>query len=79
MPAVAAGDSVELIGRWRNQALERGIRLSQARTDAERAGVEGEIEREAMATAVLLLNAGTTRPSPISPADRDAYCEARRP
>ena len=79
LPALAANDSVELIGRWRNQALERGIRLSQARTAAERAAVEGEIEREAMATAVLLLNAGTTLPSPITVAERDAYCEARRP
>ena len=78
MPALAASDSVDLIGTWRNQALERGIRLSQASTTAERAAVEGEIERDAMATAVVLLNAGTTLPSPVSAADRDAYCEAQR-
>jgi Family of unknown function (DUF5995) len=78
LPALAATDSAELIGTWRNQALERGIRLSRATTDAEREAVEGEIEREAMATAVLLLNAGTTRPSPVSPTERDAYCESQR-
>ncbi len=78
LPAMAANDSVELIGTWRNQALERGIRLSRATTAEERAAIEGEIEREAMATAALLLNAGTTRPSPVSPAERDVYCAARR-
>lgn len=78
LPALAADDSVDLIGTWRNQALEHGIRLSQASTDAERAAVEGEIERDAMATAVVLLDLGTTLPSPIAGAARDAYCEAQR-
>lgn len=74
LPALAASDSVELIATWRNQALDRGVRLSQATTDTERRAVEAEIEREAMATAVLILNAGTARPGPVSPAERDAYC-----
>ena len=78
LPALAAGGGVDIIGMWRNQALERGLRLSQATSDEERAAIEGEIEREAMATAALLLNAGTTRPSPLSPAERDVYCAARR-
>jgi len=78
LPALAAADSTELIGRWRDQALERGIRLSQATSDPAREAVEAEIEREAMATAVLLLNTGTTAPGPLSPADRDGYCEAQR-
>ena len=79
LPALAASDGAELIGTWRNQALERGVRLSQAGSEAERRAVEGEIEREAMATAVLLLNAGTAGPNPISPEDRDAYCAAQDP
>ena len=78
LPALASTDSVEIIGLWRNQALERGIRLSQATTATERRSIEGEIERDAMATAVLLLNAGTTAPSPISPTERDDYCESQR-
>lgn len=78
LPAMAANDSVELIGARRNQALERGLRLSLASSaEDERAAIEGEIEREAMATAALLLNAGTSRPSPRSPAERDVYCATR--
>ena len=69
---------VEIIATWRNLALERGIRLSRATTDAERRAVDGAIEREAMATTVLLLSAGTAAPSPISPTERDAYCESQR-
>ncbi len=79
LPALAAADSTELIGTWRDQALDRGVRLSRATTDAERNAVEGEIEREAMATAVLLLNVGTTAPGPLTVAERDAYCEAQHP
>jgi len=79
LPSLMASDSVDLIGTWRNQALEHGIRLSQASTPAEREAVEGEIERDAMATAVLLLDVGTTLPSPIVGPARDAYCEAQRP
>lgn len=78
LPSLMAGDSVDLIGTWRNQALEHGIRLSQAATPAERAAIEAEIERDAMATAVLLLDVGTTLPSPVSGPARDAYCEAQR-
>ena len=78
LPALAGDDSVDIIGRWRDQALERGLRLVQARTDAEREVVEAEIEREAMATAVLILNAGTSQAGALPPAARDAYCEERR-
>ena len=66
LPAIVRSDAVDLIGMWRNQALDKGIRLSQATTDEERRAIEGEIEREAMAVAALLLDAGTSRPSSVS-------------
>lgn len=47
LPAIAGSDAVHLIGMWRNQALDKGIRLSQATTDGERRTIEGEIKREA--------------------------------
>ena len=76
LPALAASDSAELIATWRNQALDRGLRLARADSGPERAAIEGEIERSALATAVLLLNAGTVTQGPVPPAARDAYCEA---
>lgn len=76
LPALAASDSAELIATWRNQALDRGVRLANADSGSERAEIEGEIERSALATAVLLLNAGTVMQGPVPPAARDAYCEA---
>ena len=67
LPALAAGDSVDLIGRWRDQALEHGIRLSEAsRRRPGAVAVEGEIEREALAIAVVLLDLGTTLPGPFA-------------
>jgi hypothetical protein len=39
--------------------------------------VEGEIERQALATATMILNASTSQPAPLTPADRDAYCESQ--
>lgn len=76
LPALAASDSAVLIATWRDQALDRGLRLAHADSAPERAEIEGEIERSAMATAVLLLNAGTVTPGPVPPAARDAYCDA---
>lgn len=78
VPALLSGEDVDLIGRWRDQALQRGLRLARARTGAERAAVEADIEQSSLATAVVLLNAGTAEPWPVSPAERDAYCQARR-
>jgi len=44
---------------------------------SERDTVAAEIERESLATAVLILNAGTTSPSALTPEKRDEYCESR--
>jgi hypothetical protein len=74
LPGLTASDSVDLIGTWRDRAFDRGVRLGQASSAAERLLIEGEIEREAMAIAAMLLNADTSQPAPTSPDERDEYC-----
>lgn len=74
VPAGTGLDSVDMISLWRDQAFELGLRLATAETDAERAAVEAEIERAAVAGAVMILNADASNPVDGG-FDRDTYCE----
>lgn len=69
--------SVELIARWRQQSLDLGRQLAGARSPDEVMAVAAEIERNAAAGAVLILNADASLPTGDSPLDRDAYCRSR--
>jgi hypothetical protein len=76
VPAIARDGSVDLIAKWRNHAFDLGRQLALAPT-AGKAAVAAQIERESVATAVLVLNADATDTIPQS-ADRDRYCEQQR-
>jgi hypothetical protein len=78
LPAEAGVTSVDLIARWRLQALDSGQRLASARSSEERAVIEAEIERNAVAGAVMILNADSSLSVDEASFDRDEYCEARR-
>jgi hypothetical protein len=78
VPTQAGVTSVDLIALWRQQAFELGQRLATARTSEERAVVEAEIERTAVAGAVMILNADTSLRGADAQIDRDGYCELRR-
>lgn len=78
LPPEAGVTSVELIAQWRQQSFDLGMRLANAESDEERAAVAGEIERNAVAGAVMILNADASLPAQEPPLDRDEYCESRR-
>lgn len=56
VPALAQSGAVDLIGLWRNHAFDLGRRLALA-SPPDRPAVAAQIEREAVATAALILNA----------------------
>lgn len=74
IPAEAAIDSAALIGLWREQAYGFGVRLAAADGPDERAAVAAEIERAAVASAVLILNVGVTRDLGLAVDARERYC-----
>lgn len=74
LAALAGAGSVDLIGRWRNRSFEQGRRLATAPDDAK-AAVAAEIERDAVTTATLILDADSSGQLPSS-VDRDTYCAA---
>jgi hypothetical protein len=74
--ALAQDGSVDLIAKWRNHAFDLGRQLALA-PPAGKAAIAALIEREAVATAALILNADATDTIPHS-VGRDAYCEQRR-
>ena len=76
LPPEAGVSSVDLIARWRKQAFDLGRRLATAGSAEARAVVEAEIERNAVAGAVMILDADASSPTD-DPVDRDAYCESR--
>lgn len=78
LPAEAGVTSVELIAQWRQQSFDLGRRLAAAESEHERAAVAGEIERNAVAGAAMILNADASLPEQEPPLDRDEYCEAHR-
>lgn len=78
VPPEAGVTSVELIARWRQQSFDLGLRLAAAGSREEREAVAAEIERNAVAAAVLILNADASLPADNGPLDRDAYCVAHR-
>ena len=57
--------------------FDLGRRLATAGSTEARAVVEAEIERNAVAGAVMILNADASSPADDT-VDRDAYCESRR-
>lgn len=75
IPAEADIDSTALIGLWREQAYDFGVRLAAADDATTRAAVAAEIERAAVASAVLILNVGVTRDLGLSSDERRRYCE----
>jgi hypothetical protein len=77
LPAEAGVTSVELIARWRQQSLDLGQRLAAAESIEEAALVAAEIERNAVAGAVMILNADSSLPADADPFNRDEYCESR--
>lgn len=77
VPPESGVDSVELIARWRDRAFELGHALAAADSDAQREAVSAEIERTAVAGAVMILNADSSVPA-VEDFDRDGYCESRR-
>ena len=76
LPADIGVDSVELIARWRQQSLDLGQRLAAARSIEEATAVSAEIERNAVAGAVMILNADSSLSVDDELFDRDEYCEA---
>jgi hypothetical protein len=78
LPAGAGVSSVELIAQWRDQSLDLGSRLASAESDEERVAVAAEIERNAVAGAVMILNADASLAVDGPPFDRDEYCESNR-
>ena len=78
VPPEAGVTSVELIDRWRRQSFDLGLRLAAARSAEESAAIAAEIERNAVAGAVLILNADSSVPVEGPPLDRDEYCESGR-
>lgn len=78
LPPEAGVTSVDLIAHWRQQAFVQGTRLASASTAEERSAVAAEIERTAVAGAVMILNADSTLAAEGSQLDRDVYCEAGR-
>lgn len=78
IPADTGVTSVDLIARWRMQAFELGQRLATADTGEERAAIEAEIERNAVAGAVMILNADSAFSVDDTQFDRDEYCESHR-
>ena len=77
IPTDANIDSAALIGLWREQAYDFGVRLAAADDPATRDAVAAEIERAAVASAVLILNLGVTRDLGLPTEDRDRYCGRR--
>lgn len=77
IPSEAGVTSVELIAQWRQQSLDLGRQLAEAGSPEAAMSVAAEIERTAVAGAVLILNADSSLPVEDSPLDRDSYCEAR--
>jgi hypothetical protein len=77
VPALARSAPVDLIATWRNHAFELGRQLALA-SAADRPGIAATIEREAVATAAVILNADATSTLERT-ADRDAYCAAHAP
>jgi hypothetical protein len=81
VPAEAGLTSIDLIGRWRQLAFDSGQRLALAQTPEEAAAVAAEIERNAVASAVMILNADSSlavEAATEDTLDRDEYCESRR-
>lgn len=78
IPAGAQIDSVALIGIWRAQAYDLGLRLATAPDAAARAAVAAEIERTAFASAVMILNVEASLDLGLDADERQAYCEAQR-
>jgi hypothetical protein len=78
LPAEAEVSSVELIAQWRDRSFELGSRLANAGSDEERTAVAAEIERNAVAGAVMILNADSSLKVDGPPLNRDEYCESRR-
>lgn len=71
-------DTVDLIGRWRDEAFELGERLARASGDTERLEIVAAIERNAVAGATLILNANATMGAGSTPDERLAHCERAR-
>jgi hypothetical protein len=78
VPPDAGLTSVDLITQWRRQSFDLGTRLGMARSVAERDVIAAEIERNAVAVAVLILNADTSLAVDDTHADRDAYCASHQ-
>jgi hypothetical protein len=78
LPAEAGVSSVELIAQWRDQSLDLGSRLASAESDEERVAVAAEIERNAVAGAVMILNADASLTVDGPTFDRDGHCESNR-
>jgi hypothetical protein len=75
LPALAGSGSVDIIGRWRNRSFEQGKRLATA-PESEKAAIAAEIERDAVTSAILILDADSSGQLPTS-VDRDTYCETK--
>ncbi|MCC5952543.1 MAG: hypothetical protein JJU45_10665 [Acidimicrobiia bacterium] len=71
-------DSTELFVLWRAHAFEMAEHLAAARTPEERAEVEAEIERSAVAVATMALNADAVLPVGLRGEERSAHCERVR-
>lgn len=78
LPAGTEVDATRLISVWREQAYGFGVRLAAAEDAATREAVAAEIERSSVASAVLLLNFGTSRELGLPPAERARYCDEGR-
>ena len=66
-----------LMGRWRDEALEDGRRLLQARSPAVRAAVAREIEDDAAGRAAVIVAATSRVPFSDAGKARDRSCERR--
>lgn len=78
VPADARLDSTAVIGQWRAEAYEFGVRLAMASDEAARAAVAAEIERTAFASAVLILNLGASGELGLPTAPREQHCTEHR-
>lgn len=82
LPSLIPSDTelspVDLIAEWRDRSFELGHRLALAKTPEERDAVAAEIERTAVAGAVMILNSDASLRAPDDSFDRDAYCNTRQ-